>query len=276
MLSPVINPGKSLFGISYGTGEDEFIARFGQPMKSIISGKTDREMMYGKKYIFLFKKTKLAGVKTASHEYEVYPVIPTHDTFEYLDWKLSNGIAGHMKLAEVRKILEAEGLTTKEVISNLPGKTLDVTQQVINLPIEAIKKITHAINPFKKKAKSKTQDTTEVDPDKSVKTDTTETTAPAVSMPAKGLEMAAGLPSKTLDVTQKVVNLPIEAFKKVTQAVLPSKSTDGDQIEITYEKGLKVSFSTKRANVELNFSRGIERRTTDEDYFVSGILVHLK
>ena len=153
---------------------------------------------------------------------------------------------------------------------------MNATQQVINLPIEVVKKITNAINPFKKKAKSKTLDTTEMDPGKSVKSDVTETTATADSMPAKGLEMIADLPSKTLDVTQKVVNLPIEAFKKVTQAVLPSKSTDGDQIEITYGKGLKVSFSTKRADVELNFSRGIERRITDEDYFVSGILVHLK
>ncbi|MDD5772016.1 MAG: hypothetical protein PHX78_00955 [bacterium] len=105
MLIPIIEPDKSLFGIPYGTGEDEFIARFGQPMRSNRSGKTGREMMYGKKYIFVFEKTKLAGMKTIYSEHEVYQIIPTHNTFDYLEWKLSNGITKNMNLAEVKKIL---------------------------------------------------------------------------------------------------------------------------------------------------------------------------
>jgi hypothetical protein len=169
MLLPVIDPDKSLFGIPYGTGEDEFIARFGRPVECRILEKTGKEMMYGKKYVFLFEKTKLVGMYTVSHGHEVYQNVPTHDSFDNLDWKLSNGIAQNMNLAEVKKILENEGLT-----------------------------------------------------------------------------------------------------------VVSSKSADNGQKELTDEKGLKISFFTTNARVEINLIQKAERKKTDEDYIVSKILVHLK
>ncbi|MEW6087906.1 MAG: hypothetical protein AB1498_06330 [bacterium] len=301
MLTAVIDPDKSIFGIVYGTTEDEFKARFGPPLGCRELGKTGREMRYGKKYVFLFEKTKLAGVYTVSSEYEVYQYIQTHDNFDNLEWKLSNGIIKNMNLAEVKKILRDEGLTTKGVISSLPVKTLDVTQKVINLPIEAVKKVAQVIVPSKADTGSKTaavhpeiQEAAGIDANKPVvyessdtvpqKTfnttaalpETTGITPPVSSIPAKGLEIAAGLPEKTIDVTQKVINLPIEAVKKVTQAVIPYKSPDNEQGKFDNETGPKFSFSTGKAQIEIDLIHNREKGNIDEAFIVNDIKIWLK
>ena len=121
------------------------------------------------------------------------------------------------KTSMIQKV--SEGLTaTKKLIINLPEKGIDITQKVVNLPIEAAKKVTQAILPSKKGAK--------------VQKKAEDSATPSTSLPARGMEIAAGLPEKTINITQKIINLPIEAVKKVTQAVMPSATKDTSKADL--------------------------------------------
>ncbi|MEW6088096.1 MAG: cytochrome c3 family protein [bacterium] len=149
---------------------------------------------YGEKIIYFWLRDEVGNYSDIFSK-KIFLNVPTPSKASILQ-KVSEGIT-----------------TTKEAVSSLPEKTIDITQKVINLPIEAVKKVTQAIIPSK-------TDTTVIQ-----KTpDTTKTPPPEASLPAKGLEMAAALPEKTIDITQKVINLPIEAVKKVTQALIPLKT----------------------------------------------------
>src|SRR5947207_10389417 len=74
-LTRFIDPDKSIFGMAFGTTEDEFIAMHGKPTGYVRLTGDETAMIYGKSHAFIFEGSKLAGVRIAH---------------TIVDWKLSN------------------------------------------------------------------------------------------------------------------------------------------------------------------------------------------
>jgi hypothetical protein len=108
VLSSVIDPDQGIFGIPFGTGEDQFIARYGRPDGYLRLSETESAMLYGRSHLFLFADGKLNGVRIARHsvlDWKISELMQDNSRFGRLRWKLNNGIALETSLAEIRKIL---------------------------------------------------------------------------------------------------------------------------------------------------------------------------
>src|ERR1700730_11939416 len=109
----IIDPDKSVFGAQWGSSEDEFISRFGNPTGYFRLTSSDTAMLYGKYHAFIFTASKLSGVRinTFVLDWKLSQAILTVTPFDGIRWQLSNGIRREMNLAEVKKIL-GESLKT--------------------------------------------------------------------------------------------------------------------------------------------------------------------
>src|ERR1044072_1481143 len=61
-ISETIDPDLHIYGIPFGTSEDEFISRFGKPTAYLRLSANESGMVYGKKHCFLFTNSRLSGV----------------------------------------------------------------------------------------------------------------------------------------------------------------------------------------------------------------------
>ncbi|HXF39179.1 MAG TPA: energy transducer TonB [Blastocatellia bacterium] len=115
-LSNIIDPDKSIYGVQWGSSEDEFIARFGNPTGYIRLNASDTVMLYGKSHAFIFTASKLSGVRINMTvlDWRLSQSIPALTPFDGAGWQLSNGIRREMNLAEVKKIL-GESLKTERI-----------------------------------------------------------------------------------------------------------------------------------------------------------------
>src|SRR6185295_17494075 len=115
-LSNIIDPDKSIYGVQWGSSEDEFIARFGNPTGYIRLNASDTVMLYGKSHAFIFTASKLSGVRISMNvlDWRLSQSIPALTPFDGAGWQLSNGIRREMTLAEVKKIL-GESLKTERI-----------------------------------------------------------------------------------------------------------------------------------------------------------------
>jgi len=108
-VSNIIDPDKSVYGVQWGSSEDEFISRFGNPTGYIRLNGSDTVMLYGKSHAFIFTASKLSGVRINSTstvlDWKLSQAILTVTPFDGIRWQLSNGMRGEMNLAEVKKIL---------------------------------------------------------------------------------------------------------------------------------------------------------------------------
>lgn len=113
-LSSMIDPDKSVYGVQWGSTEDEFIAKFGNPSGYINLNASETVMLYGKSHAFIFTASKLSGLRISMTvlDWRLSQSIPTLTPFDGIGWQLSNGIRGEMNLAEVKKIL-GESLKTE-------------------------------------------------------------------------------------------------------------------------------------------------------------------
>ena len=59
----IIDPDKSVYGVQWGSSEDEFISKFGHPNGYIRLNGTETAMLYGKYHAFIFTASKLSGVR---------------------------------------------------------------------------------------------------------------------------------------------------------------------------------------------------------------------
>jgi hypothetical protein len=107
LKAKIIDPDNHVYGIPFGTSEDDFIKAFGKPIGYVRLGGKDTVMMYGKEHLFLFSGGKLSGVRISSYvlDWKVARRIPRHRLFDGLKWKLDNGITVGKTLVEVKKIL---------------------------------------------------------------------------------------------------------------------------------------------------------------------------
>jgi TonB family protein len=106
-ITNIIDPDKSIYGVQWGSSEDEFITRFGNPTGYIRLNGSDTAMEYGKSHAFIFTASKLSGLRICMSvlDWKLSQSILTITPFDGIRWQLSNGISRDMNLAEVRKIV---------------------------------------------------------------------------------------------------------------------------------------------------------------------------
>ena len=106
-LTKLIDPDTGIYGISYGTTEDEFISKFGNPNGYLRLSPGTTVMIYGKSHAFLFSGNKLTGVRVTDliFDWKIASDSTGHGPFDTIRWRLNNGITKGMNLAEVKRIL---------------------------------------------------------------------------------------------------------------------------------------------------------------------------
>lgn len=102
-----IEPSEHIFGIKYGTTENEFIAKFGNPDGYVRINADTTAMIYGKRMAFIFQSEKLDGVriKYSILDYQLSEEMLTSSLFEKIKWELTNGIKKNTSLPKVKEIL---------------------------------------------------------------------------------------------------------------------------------------------------------------------------
>ena len=106
--SPVIVPDESLFGVPYGTTEDEFITKVGPPTGYIRLSKDESALLYGKAHLFIFTNDALSGVYVhpSLFRWRASNRISMFTAFDRFQWKLDNGIGEGTNLREVKEVIE--------------------------------------------------------------------------------------------------------------------------------------------------------------------------
>jgi len=112
-LTRQIDPDKSIYGIPFGTTEDEFIARNGKPTGYVRLSGAETAMIYGKLHAFIFEGGSLVGIRI-THSIVDWKLsnASAPSPFDGINWQLANGIESEMSLTQVRKIL-GDKLSTK-------------------------------------------------------------------------------------------------------------------------------------------------------------------
>lgn len=124
----LIVPGKSIYGVPYGTTEDDFIKTVGEPDVYVRFKDKTSELMYGKTHRFLFTDKKLSGISIKAHSFvdvlkwQSVGNTPENELFDNRKWHLDNGVTRDMTVAEMKTILgdKLEKGGTRRVASNNP------------------------------------------------------------------------------------------------------------------------------------------------------------
>lgn len=103
----VINPDKHVYGIPWGSSEDEFIAKWGNPDGYVRFNAQETGMIYGKQHMFLFFNKKLSGLRLTDNilDWQLSKKLLPNPIFDGVQWTLDNGIEKETDLAKVKKIL---------------------------------------------------------------------------------------------------------------------------------------------------------------------------
>ena len=106
-ITNIIDPGKSIYGAQWGSSEDEFVSKFGNPTGYIRLNASDTVMLYGKEHAFTFTVSKLSGVRINNPVFDgkLAQARITRTPFDEMKWQLSNGINQGMTLANIKKVL---------------------------------------------------------------------------------------------------------------------------------------------------------------------------
>lgn len=107
-LLKTIDPDKHIFGIPFGTSEDEFIDNYGKPTGYVKINATDNGMLYGKSFFFFFENGKLSGIRISRNilDWKITNDMLTNTAFDSISWKLSNGLREGTTKTEVKEILK--------------------------------------------------------------------------------------------------------------------------------------------------------------------------
>jgi hypothetical protein len=102
-----IDPDFGIYGMPYGTTEDEFIAKFGMPVGYLRLSASETAMLYGKSHAFLFNGNGLVGVRITDSllDWKTSSAVTAQSPFDRQRWRLNNGIGPDATLAEVEQIL---------------------------------------------------------------------------------------------------------------------------------------------------------------------------
>jgi len=102
-----IDPDKAIYGIPFGTSEDDFIKAYGKPTGYVQLEDQETAMLYGSSHAFLFEKGKLVGVRITYNilDWKLTQGIASRGLFNEQRWQLNNGIRQEMNRREVKAIL---------------------------------------------------------------------------------------------------------------------------------------------------------------------------
>ena len=106
-LSRQIDPDKAIYGIPFGTSEDDFIKAYGKPTGYVRLEDQDTALLYGISHAFLFEAGKLVGVRITHNvlDWKLTQGMMSKGLFNEQRWSLNNGIRQEMNRREVRDIL---------------------------------------------------------------------------------------------------------------------------------------------------------------------------
>ena len=111
-LSKQINPDKDIYGIPFGTSEDEFIKAYGKPTGYVRLDGQDTAMLYGNSHAFIFEAGKLVGVRITHNllDWKLMQGAAKRGMFSLNEprWSLNNGIRQEMNRREVKEILSGK------------------------------------------------------------------------------------------------------------------------------------------------------------------------
>lgn len=105
-----IDPDSHIYGIPFGTTEEKFIEKYGNPNGYIRFTGEETGMLYGKSHIFVFSEGKLSGVRITHNiiDWQISENVLPNPIFDGIKWKLNNGIQENTNLKEVKQILGNE------------------------------------------------------------------------------------------------------------------------------------------------------------------------
>ena len=109
MSTTTIDPEQHIFGIAFGTTEDDFIKRVGKPDGYIQLGGDESAMIYGKEVAFLFHGKRLGGMHISHYVVgsDLGDRIAANDAFRDIAsrWRLNNGIRAGTSAAKLKEIV---------------------------------------------------------------------------------------------------------------------------------------------------------------------------
>ena len=103
----LIVPDESIFGVPYGTAEDQFIEQFGKPVGYVRISERLSGMIYGKEYMFFFTEGALSGLRITHSilDWEISELIVGAGQFKRFNWTLNNNVSERTSLAEAKKTM---------------------------------------------------------------------------------------------------------------------------------------------------------------------------
>ena len=104
----IIDPDEHIYGIPWGTSEDDFIDKMGNPTGYIQLSSLETGMIYGKRHMFFFKGNRLSGVRISDiiWDYSIISKMSGGSKLDNIKWQLVNGIEkGAANLKTLEKIL---------------------------------------------------------------------------------------------------------------------------------------------------------------------------
>lgn len=110
-----IDPDSHIFGIPFGTSEEDFFKRFGKPDGYVRFSGKEAGMLYGKSILFLFDNKQLSGVRLTHTvlDWKTAERMVPNPVFDGISWRLTNGIQAETSLKDVMGICGGTGVTDK-------------------------------------------------------------------------------------------------------------------------------------------------------------------
>jgi hypothetical protein len=106
-MSPIIDPDRGAYGISFGSTERQIVEKLGAPTGTVQLSSTRRALIYGKSHAFIIRKGTFRTliVTDGVLDYRLSQGMESHPVIDSISWTLSPGIKEGMSYAQVVKAL---------------------------------------------------------------------------------------------------------------------------------------------------------------------------
>lgn len=113
----IVDPDNHVYGIPWGTSEDEFIKDWGEPIGYVRFNMQDTGKIYGSRHMFIFHENKLSGIRITHGvlDWQLSKKLLPNPLFDAIQWELNNGIKEETNLTRVKKfwVLHSQMKDTK-------------------------------------------------------------------------------------------------------------------------------------------------------------------
>jgi len=102
-----IIPDQSVYGVSFGSTEEDILEQFGVPNGIIVISESKKALLYGSSHLFILKKGKLRELRLSEHviDWQVSRQMDEHPFFDTATWVVSPGLRKGMNFSEIREVL---------------------------------------------------------------------------------------------------------------------------------------------------------------------------